>query len=90
MTVGQVNRILVVSTDSADLERLRAVLCQSLDDPFAIVVADSLPNSLDRRKAGDIDAVLLDLNLPDSDGLAGFDQIAAAATNTPILILCAD
>ena len=84
------NRILVVSADLADLQRLQSVLGQARDEPFAIDVAGTLADALERLKVGDIDAILLDLLLPDSDGLAGFEQIAAAAAHTPILILCAN
>ena len=38
---------------------------------------------------GNIDAILLDLGLPDSQGLNTFEKIHAAAQKVPILILTA-
>lgn len=51
--------------------------------------ADRLSKGLDRLTAGNVDAVLLDLGLPDSQGLPTFEKIQVAAKNVPILILTA-
>ncbi len=48
---------------------------------------DRLSKGLDRLSAGGIDAVLLDLGLPDSQGLNTFEKIHAAPKQVPILIL---
>ena len=42
---------------------------------------------LERLRAGDIDAILVDLFLPDSQGIATFDQLFAIVPQTPILTL---
>jgi DNA-binding NarL/FixJ family response regulator len=41
-----------------------------------------------RIRQGGIDAILVDLTLPDSQGLDSFDQVYHAARHTPILTLC--
>src|ERR1700729_3803409 len=43
----------------------------------------------DHLRAGtrDLDAVILDLDLPDSHGIDSFDQLFALAPNIPILVL---
>jgi PAS domain S-box-containing protein len=51
--------------------------------------ADTLSKGIDRLSAGNIDAVLLDLGLPDSQGLNTFEKIQAMAKNVPIIILTA-
>jgi len=48
---------------------------------------DRLSKGLDRLAAGGVDAVLLDLGLPDSQGLSTFEQIHAVAQKVPILVL---
>ena len=48
---------------------------------------DRLSKGLDQLVASGIDAVLLDLGLPDSQGLNTFEKIHAAAKQVPILIL---
>ena len=50
---------------------------------------ERLSKGIDRLAVGNIDAVLLDLGLPDSQGLNTFEKIQAVAKNVPILILTA-
>jgi PAS domain S-box-containing protein len=50
---------------------------------------DRLSKGIARLATGDIDAVLLDLGLPDSQGLNTFEKIQIVAKNVPILILTA-
>ena len=50
---------------------------------------DRLSKGIDRLAEGGIDAVLLDLGLPDSQGLNTFEKIHAVAQKVPILILTA-
>ena len=54
-----------------------------------VVRVDRLSKGIERLEAEDIDAVLLDLGLPDSQGLNTFEKIQAVAKNVPILILTA-
>lgn len=53
-----------------------------------VVTADSLENALDRL-AGDAppSLILLDLNLPDVDGLDGLMRLKRTAENTPVIIV---
>jgi PAS domain S-box-containing protein len=46
-----------------------------------------LDEALERLPAGDIDIVLLDLSLPDSDGLATFTRLQARAREVPIIVV---
>ncbi len=48
---------------------------------------DRLSKGLDRLAANGIDAILLDLGLPDSQGLNTFEKIHASAKQLPILVL---
>ena len=50
---------------------------------------DRLSKGIDRLAVDNIDAVLLDLGLPDSQGLNTFEKIQTAAKRVPILILTA-
>jgi PAS domain S-box-containing protein len=52
-----------------------------------IELVDRLSKGLDQLALGGIDAVLLDLGLPDSQSLNTFEKIHAAAKQVPILIL---
>jgi diguanylate cyclase (GGDEF)-like protein/PAS domain S-box-containing protein len=82
------NRVLIISTSADDLRALQHALGNARDGPFDVESAPTLAEGLRRIRQGGIDAVLADLTLPDSHGLAGFDRLYAAAPHTPILTLC--
>ncbi len=67
---------------------IHARLLQSLLKPeFAVEAVDNLAAGLARLAAGGIDAVLLDLVLPDSQELATFERVKATVPNIPVLVL---
>lgn len=59
------------------------------DEPFEVVVAGTLAEARTRVLAGGLAGVLLDLSLPDSDGLDTFHALHAVAGCLPIVILTA-
>jgi diguanylate cyclase (GGDEF)-like protein/PAS domain S-box-containing protein len=86
--------ILLIQGDSADAEAVRAALSNSTDAWARVVWVKSHAEGLQRlanavRGEPSIAAVLIDLFLPDSQGLDTFEQIFAAAPQVPILVLCA-
>ncbi|MBQ5961931.1 EAL domain-containing protein [Massilia sp. ZL223] len=83
------NRVLVISPDPDDVRTLRQALGSASDGPFIVENASTLASGLRRIEQGGVDAILLDLTLPDSRGLAGFDQVHAVARHTPVMTLCA-
>ena len=83
------NRILIISPAPGDVGSLRHALGNASDGPFVVEDAATLADGLHRIAQGGIDAILLDMCLPDSSGLASFDQVFAAARHTPIMALCA-
>ena len=54
---------------------------------FAVETADHLAVGVARLGQGGIDAVLLDLVLPDSQEMATFERVKEVAPNTPVLVL---
>lgn len=67
---------------------IHARLLQNLLKPeFAVEVVDNLAAGLARLEAGGIDAILLDLVLPDSQELATFERVKATVPNIPVLVL---
>jgi len=81
------NRILIITGKPADAEILKDVLGKARDGPFEIEWLTQLSLGLERLSKGGIDAILVDLSLPDSEGLATFDQLFAAVPHTPIMTL---
>lgn len=82
------NRILIISAVPADIQTLQQALGCAHDGPFEVEAAPTLAQGAQRIEQGGIDAILVDLMLPDSHGLAGFERIHAMARHTPILTLC--
>ncbi len=67
---------------------IHARLLQGLLKPeFAVEAVTSLAAGLARLAAGGIDAILLDLVLPDSQELATFERVKATVPNIPVLVL---
>jgi len=83
------NRVLVIADDPTDANALRDVLGRSKVGPFGIKWVRRLATGLKSLRAGTFDAIIVDLSLPDSSGIATFDRLYAAARHTPIVTLSA-
>lgn len=81
------NRILILTDCPADASPLRSALVNGADGAFEVVWERCLSAGLERVAKCSIDAIIVDLSLPDSTGVATFDQLLAAAPHTPIMIL---
>jgi two-component system, cell cycle response regulator len=80
-------RILLVEEGPQELATLRDTL-EAMDDArYQVEWVGELSRALQRLSLGGIDVVLLDLNLPDSEGLATFERAKAFAPDVPILVL---
>lgn len=84
------NRVLIITGNTSDAATLEDVLEKAQDGPFLIEWVTSLAQALLRlethRKAP-IDAIMVDLDLPDSQGMDSFDALFAVAPSIPILVL---
>ncbi|MDH5226149.1 MAG: diguanylate cyclase, partial [Gammaproteobacteria bacterium] len=79
--------VLLVSAQSADKARLAEALGAIRGQPYRLEVTSSLADALSRIRHGRIDAIVLDLSLPDSTGLTTFLRIQPKVTNVPIVVL---
>jgi diguanylate cyclase (GGDEF)-like protein/PAS domain S-box-containing protein len=84
------NRILVVTNDCEDASALKDALGNAADGAFEIECTNCLSDGLKRLEVGGIDAIMVDLSLPDSNGIATFERLFAVAPHTPIMTLSAD
>lgn len=76
-----------------DLALIKKMIESQLADasfPNVLHVAADLETGLNLLKERDIDVVLLDLGLPDSDGLDTFDKIHGLKPHVPIIVLTAN
>src|SRR5882672_2207770 len=80
-------RILLIGHDSSDGRSIREALTNSRDGSFVVECAPRLADGLERLRANGIAAVMLDLWLPDSEGIDTFEQVWRAAPHVPILVI---
>jgi PAS domain S-box-containing protein len=79
--------VLVVEDNPADLDLIMDVLPETGPRRFKVESATRLAAAIARLAAGGIDVVLLDLGLPDSQGLDTLRAVAGAIPRVPIVVL---
>lgn len=89
MKVNMANQVLLITSDASDAKSLKDLLGQAKDGSFDIEWVVRLSDGLERLRTGGIDAILVDLSLPDSQGIATFDELFSIAPQTPIWTLSA-
>jgi len=77
---------LLVEDNPGDATLIRTML-RSKDGIFQLRHVTSLSKGLEQLQQGDIDVVLLDLDLPDSKGLETLLRAHAKAPHTPIIVI---
>ena len=83
----KVFRVLVIEDDPNYFILVKERLLQNQKPSFEIVQGAYIQAGLERLGEGDIDVVLLDLTLPDSEGLNSFLTVHKAFPSVPIIIL---
>jgi signal transduction histidine kinase len=80
-------RVLLVEDNMADARLLREYLREPDFEAVELTHVSSVAAGIDAARAGGIDAVLLDLSLPDADGLNALTRMHGAAPDIPIVVL---
>ncbi|MEI8123199.1 MAG: ATP-binding protein, partial [bacterium] len=80
-------RILMVEDDDVEAMLLQKMLSRSVPGALQIRRTDRLSAALQELEREDIDLILMDLGLPDSQGIDTFIRMRAEADGTPIIIL---
>ncbi|MGB3481386.1 MAG: SpoIIE family protein phosphatase [Mycobacterium sp.] len=78
--------LLLVEDDRADAVLVEELIADAAAD-ISLVWAPSMADARRELAVARPDCVLLDLNLPDADGIAGLDQIADCDATVPIIVL---
>ena len=91
MITSTVNLVLIITSRTSDAEKLKRILEQrAVDGPFLIEQVGSLQEALVRLQTDGVDLILLDLFLPDCQGITTFNKIFDAASPIPIITLVYD
>ena len=80
-------KILLVEDNPGDARLTRELLKEVDTKQFEVVLANRLSAAIDLLKSSVVDAVLLDLGLPDSDGIDTFSALHASAPGVPMIVL---
>ena len=83
-------KILLALADAAQAKVVRRSLINSRDSPLEVEWVNRCGDAIKRlgsAEVADIAAVVVDLFLPDSQGIETFDELFRASPQTPILIL---
>jgi two-component system, cell cycle sensor histidine kinase and response regulator CckA len=80
-------QILLVEDEAPFAEILREILLDEGQGRFTVTIAGRLTETLEQLKRPGHDLVLLDLSLPDQQGLATFVAVKRAAPAVPVIVL---
>ena len=80
-------RVLLVEDDPGQVTVIKVLLKRAQVTQFELRVATDLGSALRELAAGGIDIVLLDLSLPDSNGIDTFLKVRQVAPRLPAIIL---
>ena len=83
-------KILLIEDNPGDIRLLQGYLKESSACRFEITQAGGLSMGIERLAEARFDAVLLDLSLPDSQGLDTLVRLHEAAKDVPIVVLTGD
>ena len=78
--------VLLIEDNPGDARLIREMLLEDNNIAFELIHADQLSNGLEYLKGADIDIILLDLGLPDSQGIDTLHAILSRVHHIPIII----
>jgi diguanylate cyclase (GGDEF)-like protein len=80
-------RVLAVEDNPGDAVLVREMLREADPKGFDLVHADTLAAGMDVLMTGGADCVLLDLSLPDAEGLDALAQVQNVSLEVPVIVL---
>lgn len=80
-------RILLIEDNARDVRLVKIALAEALDFQHVLTDVRSFADGMDALDHGPFDVVLLDLNLPDKEGIATVEALVAEHQDVPIIVL---
>ncbi|MBD2454207.1 hybrid sensor histidine kinase/response regulator [Nostoc sp. FACHB-87] len=84
---GSLVKILLIEDNLAEARLLQEFLQQADAKEFVLVHVKRLQEAINKLKSSDYDIILLDLTLPDSQGLSSLPVLINCAPSVPIVVL---
>lgn len=88
-SVHDIYHVLILEDNPALARTIENRLSSSRTPTFTVEHRDRLDLGLERLSKGGIDVILLDLGLPDSEGIVTLLRVHASSPTTPIVVLTA-
>jgi DNA-binding NtrC family response regulator len=85
---GPIN-VFLIEDDTGFSRLVQDMLTEIEGGPFTFERVENLEKGIERIKKGGIDVVLLDLLLPDSEGIFTFFKLREVAEDIPVVVLSA-
>jgi two-component system cell cycle sensor histidine kinase/response regulator CckA len=82
-------KVLLIEDDTGFARMVQKMISEIEGGPFTFERVENLEKGIARLKKGGIDVVLLDLLLPDSEGIFTFIKLREASTDIPVVVLSA-
>ena len=79
--------VLLIEDNEDDAELIRTALCEQEPHDISLDWADRLDTGVSKLMAGPVDAVLVDLSLPDSHGLETLERVRPQAGEAAVIVL---
>ena len=80
-------KVLQIEDNGDEAQKIAGLFNRVRGATFQVDTFDRLASGLERLSLNSIDAILLDLRLPDSQGPDTFEQVRARAGEVPIVVL---
>ncbi|MFP4466811.1 MAG: response regulator [Candidatus Goldiibacteriota bacterium] len=80
-------KVLLVEDNEGDVRLIWEILSEVRNSPFYLEVADTLKGGLKSVEENKPDVILLDLSLPDSNGIYTLNRIRDKAPGVPVVIM---
>lgn len=84
---GATVHVLLVEDNTGDARLVREMLAEAPPPSFDVTHVTRLSQALERVGDGTVDVVLLDLSLPDAQGLETVSRLHGVAPRTPIVVM---
>jgi len=80
-------KVLLIEDNPGDARLIQEMLTEPGQERYQFEYADRLSRGLEHLENGGVDVVLLDLSLPDVQGLEAFDKVQAKVPAVPVVVL---
>lgn len=80
-------RVLLIEDDTGFARMVQNMITEIEGEPFSFERVENLEKGIDRLKDGEIDVILLDLLLPDSEGIFTFFKLREVSGDIPVVVM---